>query len=74
MSDLLLEGATPLVKVQPVVYLSILDHFVRRNEGQDRVIGTLLGSVVGSVIEVTNCFPVPHIENDEQVRLANSSF
>ena len=34
-------------QVDPLVLFNILDHFQRRNEGQDRVIGTLLG-VVGA--------------------------
>ena len=58
----------PNEKVHPVVLFNILDHYTRRNEGQDRVIGTLLGSVNsdGSV-EVKNSFPVPHTESSEQV-------
>src|SRR6266542_3910868 len=58
------------VTVNPVVLFSILDHFVRRNENQSRVIGTLLGvrSEDGSEVEVRNCFPVPHSETREQVR------
>ncbi len=68
MSELFLDGATPRLQVLPVVYFSILDHYVRRNDGQDRVIGTLLGTVVGQNIEVSNCFPVPHNETDDQVR------
>lgn len=39
----------------------------RRNDQQTRVIGTLLGTVNGRSIEVTNCFPVPHSETDDQV-------
>jgi len=61
-------GTAPTAKVHPVVLFNILDHYTRRNEGQDRVIGTLLGSVNsdGSV-EVKNSFPVPHTESSEQV-------
>jgi translation initiation factor 3 subunit F len=55
-------------KLHPVVLFNILDHFTRRNEGQERVIGTLLGAVTSDgTIEVKNCFPVPHTENAEQV-------
>eukprot|EP00730_Choanoeca_flexa_P012454 TRINITY_DN4290_c0_g1_i2.p1 TRINITY_DN4290_c0_g1~~TRINITY_DN4290_c0_g1_i2.p1 ORF type:complete len:295 (+),score=73.83 TRINITY_DN4290_c0_g1_i2:54-887(+) len=57
----------PRVRVLPVVYFSIIDHYLRRNDQQTRVIGTLLGTVNGQTIEVTNCFPVPHNENDDQV-------
>jgi len=53
------------VKVHPVVILSILDHYIRRTE-EHRVIGTLVGSVSSDgVVEVKNCFPVPHTEGDQ---------
>ncbi|CAG8507024.1 904_t:CDS:2 [Ambispora leptoticha] len=57
------------VTVNPVVLFSILDHYLRRQENQDRVIGTLLGvrSEDGSEVEVRNCFPVPHNETQDQV-------
>merc|ERR1711935_11459 len=54
-------------KVHPAVIFTILDHFSRRNEGQERVIGTLLGEENDGVIEIQNCFPVPHQETAEQV-------
>lgn len=38
-----------VVRVHPMVLLSILDHYNRRPEKQGRVIGTLLGSTVSSV-------------------------
>jgi len=50
--------------VHPVVIVSILDHFIRRNEGH-RVIGTLLGVNNEGVIEIRSCFPVPHTEDEE---------
>jgi translation initiation factor 3 subunit F len=51
-----------------VVYFGILDHYSRRSELQQRVIGTLLGTINadGSVV-ISGCFPVPHNETDEQV-------
>jgi len=52
------------VTVHPVVIVSILDHFIRRNEGH-RVIGTLLGTNNDGAIEIRNCFPVPHTEGTE---------
>eukprot|EP00515_Schizochytrium_aggregatum_P014736 CAMPEP_0202081078 /NCGR_PEP_ID=MMETSP0964-20121228/12171_1 /ASSEMBLY_ACC=CAM_ASM_000500 /TAXON_ID=4773 /ORGANISM="Schizochytrium aggregatum, Strain ATCC28209" /LENGTH=317 /DNA_ID=CAMNT_0048648595 /DNA_START=11 /DNA_END=964 /DNA_ORIENTATION=- len=54
------------VKVHPVVLFSVLDHHVHRNEGQARVIGTLLGTRTSSTIVVKNCFPVPHVEKGEE--------
>eukprot|EP00005_Dracoamoeba_jomungandri_P005343 CAMPEP_0174254652 /NCGR_PEP_ID=MMETSP0439-20130205/3971_1 /TAXON_ID=0 /ORGANISM="Stereomyxa ramosa, Strain Chinc5" /LENGTH=256 /DNA_ID=CAMNT_0015336367 /DNA_START=141 /DNA_END=911 /DNA_ORIENTATION=- len=44
-----------------------MDHFVRRNEGQSRVIGTLLGVNTEGVVEITNSFPVPHTETEDKV-------
>jgi len=55
----------PEVEVHPVVLFSIVDHFSRREEGQGRVIGTLLGKVHGNKVEVCSCFPVPHTELEE---------
>jgi len=55
----------PSCKVHPVVVFSILDHFIRRSEGQPRVIGTLTGINVDGVIEIRNCFPVPHTEGEQ---------
>jgi len=57
-------SATPFCKVHPVVIFNILDHFVRRNEGP-RVIGTLTGINIEGVIEIRNCFPVPHTEGEQ---------
>lgn len=59
------------VSIQPQAIFAILDHSVRRPEGQERVIGTLLGSRSddGSEIEVRNCYAVPHTETQEQVEV-----
>jgi len=54
-------------KLHPVVVFSILDHFVMRSEGQTRVFGTLLGINNDGIIEIRNCFPVPHTEKDQVV-------
>jgi len=54
------------VRVHPVVVFSILDHYVRRNNENDtRVVGTLLGSNIDGIIEIKNCYPVPHVEGEE---------
>lgn len=61
------DGTKSSVKVNlhPVVLFSVLDHHIRRDGAQKRVIGTLLGRINDGVIEVTNCFPVPHSEKKE---------
>lgn len=55
------------VTVHPVAVFSILDHFLRRNVAEDRVIGTLLGSRIDGVIHVKNAFAVLHKESEDQV-------
>ncbi|KAJ3331318.1 Eukaryotic translation initiation factor 3 subunit F [Blyttiomyces sp. JEL0837] len=47
------------VSVGPVVFFSVLDHYIRRSESQSRVVGALLG--------VRNCFPLSHTESDDTV-------
>ena len=56
------------VTVHPVALFSILDHYLRRTDAQDRVIGTLLGtrSDTGEV-EVRSSFAVLHSETADQV-------
>ncbi|KAH9523124.1 Eukaryotic translation initiation factor 3 subunit F [Bulinus truncatus] len=54
-------------KVHPVVLFSIIDAYERRNEDAKRVIGTLLGVADKSVVEITNCFAVPHNESEDEV-------
>jgi translation initiation factor 3 subunit F len=58
------------INVGPVVFFSVLDHYVRRTEAQHRVIGALLGvrSEDGSEVEVRNCFPLSYTETEETVR------
>lgn len=63
-------GKTALnYKVHPVVVFSILDHYKRRSDNQDRVVGTLLGEIEEgtNTVYIKNCFPVPHKGDDDQV-------
>ncbi|KAF5333490.1 hypothetical protein D9611_002526 [Ephemerocybe angulata] len=55
------------ITIHPVALLSILDHYLRRTETQERVIGTLLGVRNENEIEVRSSFAVLHSETDEQV-------
>ncbi|KAJ1909560.1 hypothetical protein IWQ60_011107 [Tieghemiomyces parasiticus] len=55
--------------IRPLVFFAVLEHYLRRNENQDRVIGTLLGTPSDKGIEITNCFPVPHYETEDQVEV-----
>ena len=60
------------VRVHPVVLFTICDAYIRRNENQERVIGTLLGTVADGVVDIENCYAVPHSESNEQVSLVDT--
>ena len=54
--------------VHPLVIFYICDCFVRRPDQAERVIGTLLGSVLADgTVDVLNCYAVPHNESSDQV-------
>ncbi|TFK43777.1 JAB1/Mov34/MPN/PAD-1 ubiquitin protease-domain-containing protein [Crucibulum laeve] len=55
------------ITIHPVALFSILDHYLRRTDSQDRVIGTLLGTRTDTEIEVKSSFAVLHSETSEQV-------
>jgi hypothetical protein len=50
--------------IQPSVVSIILDHYMRRPQGEDTVVGTLLGSVDGQIVDIQTCFSVP-MEQDQ---------
>jgi len=52
------------VRVEPSVVLGVLEIFLRRNAGSERVVGTLLGQQSGRVVEVTSCYAVPSVERE----------
>ncbi|KAJ7591647.1 JAB1/Mov34/MPN/PAD-1 ubiquitin protease-domain-containing protein [Mycena floridula] len=55
------------ITIHPVALFSILDHYLRRTDAQDRVIGTLLGVRTDTEVEVRSSFAVLHSETSEQV-------
>jgi len=73
------------VIVHPLALFHVLDHHTRRQEASSRVIGTLLGnrreeyrpnsgsssggSTLVEIVEVTNCFAVPHAERGDEVAI-----
>lgn len=58
------------VKVHPLVIFNICDCYVRRPDQAERVIGTLLGSVLpDGTVDVRNSYAVPHNEFSDQVAL-----
>jgi len=54
--------------LHPVVVVSILDHFTRRNEGQSRIIGTLLGANNDGVVEIRNSFALPVTDGGDKMK------
>uniref|UniRef100_N1QPA3 Eukaryotic translation initiation factor 3 subunit F n=1 Tax=Aegilops tauschii TaxID=37682 RepID=N1QPA3_AEGTA len=57
-------------RVEAVVVFTICDSFVRRPDQAERVIGTLLGSVLpDGTVHVRNAYVVPHSESADQVAL-----
>ena len=57
MAQMFLQSSKDLtVRVHPLVLFSVLEHYIRRNEGQKRVIGTLLGYYEGNQLVVTGAF------------------
>eukprot|EP00906_Rhabdomonas_costata_P035249 RCo049532 len=58
------------LKIDPVVIFNILDHYIRRNDSQDSVIGALLGGKApDGCMEVRNSLPVPHSQSSEQLSI-----
>jgi translation initiation factor 3 subunit F len=65
------------VRIHPVVLFTICDGYIRRNKGQERIIGTLMGTVSeGAVYEVKTAFVLPHREDSasETVSLNEAQF
>lgn len=60
-------AASCKVVVHPVVLFSIVDSYERRNGDAKRVIGTLLGTFDKKIVEIKNCFCVPHNESKDEV-------
>lgn len=57
-------------KVHPLVIFNICDCYVRRPDQADRIIGTLLGSVMpDGTVDIRNSYAVPHSESQDQVAL-----
>jgi len=54
--------------IHPTIVSNVLDHYQSRKEGQQTVIGTLLGSVDGSKVEIQTSFACPiSVTNDGQI-------
>ncbi|OIW14215.1 hypothetical protein TanjilG_21355 [Lupinus angustifolius] len=63
-------SSTLSAKVHPLVIFNICDCYVRRPDQAERVIGTLLGSVLpDGTVDIRNSYAVPHNESLDQVAL-----
>ncbi|CAA0834387.1 Eukaryotic translation initiation factor 3 subunit F [Striga hermonthica] len=63
-------AASVSARVHPLVIYNICDCYVRRPDQAERVIGTLLGSVLpDGTVDVRNSYAVPHNESSDQVAL-----
>jgi translation initiation factor 3 subunit F len=64
-------GAPTHVTVTAQALFQILDHALRREEEQSKVIGTLVGirSEDGSEVEVRNAYAVPHSESEQEMTI-----
>jgi len=52
------------VKVHPTVLFQIVNAYERRNLDRTSILGTLLGTIDKTTVEVSNCFVVPHSISD----------
>jgi len=62
-------------RVHPVVLLSVIDAYERRDSkdgSNKKAIGTLLGGYDKGVVEVTNCYCVPHSEVNEEAKISTA--
>jgi translation initiation factor 3 subunit F len=72
MNQLFIESTTKdnisEVQLHPVVLFSILDHYLRREESGEKVIGALLGNIgPGGIVNVTNSFGIFHKATQEEI-------
>jgi translation initiation factor 3 subunit F len=52
--------------IHPTITPNVLDHYLRKPEDQDLVVGVVLGTIDGSQIDILSCFPVPQYYDREQ--------
>ena len=65
-------AASLSAKVHPLVIFNICDCYVRRPDQAERVVGTLLGSVLpDGTVDIRNSYAVPHNESSDQVCFFN---
>mmetsp|Transcript_17442 Transcript_17442/g.16647 ORF Transcript_17442/g.16647 Transcript_17442/m.16647 type:complete len:120 (+) Transcript_17442:45-404(+) len=55
--------------VYPNITPNVLDHYLRKPEGQDIVVGTILGTIDGGTIDICSCFAVPQYYDKQKEAL-----
>ena len=61
--------------IHPNITPNILDHYLRKPEDEDIVIGTLLGTIDGSIIDIHSCFSVPqYFDKEQEARVIDSEY
>lgn len=63
--------------IHPTIVSNILDHYMRRPQDEPNVIGTLLGSVDGQMVDLQTCFSVPastQIEGKERQFIVDQDY
>lgn len=53
-------------QINPTITPNILDHFLRKPENQEIVVGCLLGTIDGSQVDILSSFAVPQYFDKEQ--------
>lgn len=61
----LADSRLPIVRLRATAVFSILNHYIRRDKSQTRVVGTLLGNLLEGNVEVMDCFGIPHEEGED---------
>ena len=57
-------------KVHPLAVASILDAYIRRQEGNEKCLGALMGYIEGNCLVISDAFAVLHKENEETSTLS----
>ncbi|GMY08177.1 eukaryotic translation initiation factor 3 subunit F [Fagus crenata] len=61
-------SASLSAKIHPLVIFNICDCYVRRPDQAERVIGTLLGSILpDGTVDIRNSYAVPHSKSSDQI-------
>lgn len=50
--------------IHPTIVPNVLDHYLRRPDGQKYVVGTMLGGVDDNLVDIQTCFSIPFSQDD----------